>query len=523
MFRKTLLICGIASSLLYLAMNVLVAMQWEDYSSASQTVSELSAIGAPTRSLWAALGALYTVLVTAFGWGVWKSAGRNRAARNVGRLVVAYGALGLVWPLAPMHMRETLAAGGGTLSDTLHLALGAITVLLMLIAMIIGAGAFGKRFRLYSLASLTVLAVFAALTFMDAPRVSQNLPTPWIGVWERINIGVFLLWIVVLAIALWNGRDTVAASGLPSRRAFKTPEGEAAYLTAYAAAMKWWPVPYDEQEIPSRFGRTHVVVSGPKGGPPLVLLHGYWATLTMWSLNIADLSKDHRVYAIDVMGQPGRSVPGEPIRTAAEYMEWFTAVLDGLDLDSITLVGMSYGAWLGFSYALAVPHRVRKLVLLSPAGSLAPLARQFSLRGTLMLVFPTRFMVRWFMRWLGAEGLRRDADLDRLNESIVDLMWLGLRHYRFHPETMRIVPRVFTDEELRAMVVPALVLIGDREVIYDPARAFTRAQRFILGLEGELVPSASHDMTFVQHRFVNARILKFLGDNRQDASPRFAA
>ena len=210
MLRKSLLISGIASSLLYVAMNVVVAMQWEAYSSASQTVSELSAIGAPTRALWATLGVFYTVLVTAFGWGVWTSAGGCRALRNVGRLIVLYGALGLVWPLAPMHLRETLAAGGGTLTDTLHLALGAATVVLMLSAMIIGGGAFGLSFRWYSIASLAVLFVFAALTFRDAPGLSQGLPTPWIGVWERINIGVFLLWVVVLAIALWDVRDTAS-------------------------------------------------------------------------------------------------------------------------------------------------------------------------------------------------------------------------------------------------------------------------------------------------------------------------
>ena len=390
MFRKALLICGIASSVLYVAMNVFVAMQWEGYSSASQTVSELSAIGAPTRSLWAVPGAFYTLLVTAFGWGVWKSAGGNGALRNVGRLVVVYGALGLVWPIAPMHLRETLAAGGGTFSDTLHIALGAITVLLMLAAMSIGAGAFGKHFRLYSVASLAVLMLFAALTFKDAPGISQNLPTPWIGVWERINIGVFLLWVVVLAIALWDDRDTLKGSGLPDRRAFKTLEGEAEYLEAYVAAMKSWPVPYAEREIASRFGRTHVVVSGPVCAPPLVLLHGYWATLTMWSLNVTDLSKYYRVYAIDVMGQPGKSIPDEPIRTASDYVEWLTATLDGLDLDCISLLGMSYGGWLALSYAIAAPARVHKLVLLSPAASLVPLVRQFSLRGALML-FRSKF------------------------------------------------------------------------------------------------------------------------------------
>ncbi len=133
MLRKTLLVCGILSSLLYGAM--IGAIGSEGYSRISQTPSELTAIGAPTRSLWMLLGAVYTVLVTAFGWGVWKSAGRDRALRIVGGLLVAYGSLGLLWPFAPMHQREVLAAGGGTLSDTMHVVLASATVLLMFVAM----------------------------------------------------------------------------------------------------------------------------------------------------------------------------------------------------------------------------------------------------------------------------------------------------------------------------------------------------------------------------------------------------
>ena len=197
MLRRTLLVCGIVSSLLYVAMTVLVAMAWEGYSSASQTISELSAIGAPTRSLWVVPAAFYTLLVTAFGWGVWTSAGRSRALRIVGGLILAYGALGFVWPFAPMHLREALAAGGGTLGDTMHLVLAGVTVALMLFAIAIGAAAFGTRFRFYSIASLVILVAFGALTFLDAPRIAADLPTPWIGVWERINLGVFLLWVVV--------------------------------------------------------------------------------------------------------------------------------------------------------------------------------------------------------------------------------------------------------------------------------------------------------------------------------------
>jgi pimeloyl-ACP methyl ester carboxylesterase len=286
---------------------------------------------------------------------------------------------------------------------------------------------------------------------------------------------------------------------LPS--AFKTPEGEAAFLAAYDAAMKLWPVPYEEMDIPTQFGMTHVVVSGPKDAPPLVLLHGYWATSTMWAPNIADFSQDYRVYAVDVMGQPSKSIPAEAIRDAADYAAWLTATLDALHLDSVCLVGMSFGGWLALNYAVAAPARLQKLVLLSPGGFL-PMVGQFSLRGMLMVFVPTRFTVNSFMRWLGLTATNA--------RPVLELMYRGLKHFRVPPETLRVIPTVFSDRELRAMHVPTLLLIGDHEVIYEPAMALTRARRLIPDFEGDLVPRSSHDMCFRQHRLVDRRILDFL-------------
>lgn len=207
MVRRALLVCGILSSMLYVFMNVFVPMQWDGYSSASQTVSELSAIDAPTRALWMRLGIPYTLLMAAFGWGVWRSAGGNRPLRVTGGLMIAYGLIGLAWP--PMHLRGTEF----TLTDTMHIGFAMVTVLLMLLSMGFGAAALGNRFRVYSIATVTILIAFGALTGIDAPRIAANLPTPWIGVWERINIGVFLLWVVVLASTLLRIRDAAMAGG----------------------------------------------------------------------------------------------------------------------------------------------------------------------------------------------------------------------------------------------------------------------------------------------------------------------
>ena len=194
--ERALLACGILASLLYAAMLVFVPMRWDAYSSASQTVSELSAIGAPTRALWVALARMYTLLAIAFGLGVWAVAGVNRRLRIAGALLVVQAVTGSFWP--PMHLRGTAM----TLTDTLHIVFAMAWLLLMLLAMAFASAALGKRFRVYSITTLAVFVVFGTLSGIDGPRVAANLPTPWVGVWERINIGASLIWVVAFALTL---------------------------------------------------------------------------------------------------------------------------------------------------------------------------------------------------------------------------------------------------------------------------------------------------------------------------------
>jgi pimeloyl-ACP methyl ester carboxylesterase len=238
------------------------------------------------------------------------------------------------------------------------------------------------------------------------------------------------------------------------------------------------------------------------------------ATTTMWSINIAAFSENHRVYAVDVMGQPSKSLPDEPICNTADFVSWLTVTLDALRLDCVPLVGMSFGGWLALNYAVAVPQRVRKLVLLSPGG-LLPMVSQFFVRGLVMVTLPTRLTVHSFFRWLGFT--------DPAYANMLELMYLGLKHFRMPLETARIGPAVVTDEELRTLPVPTLLLIGDHEVISDPTAALERARRLIPDFRGELVAGARHEMCVRQHRIVDARVLDFLDESHRSLSDRVVA
>jgi hypothetical protein len=208
-----LLSCGILSSLLYAITNdLLAALRYRGYSPFSQVVSELTSIGAPTRTPLLAMGLVYDVLLAAFGVGVWRSARGNRALGVTGLLLVGYGAIGPLWLPFPMTARGEIGTTTG-LTDIMHIVMGAVTVLLMFSAIGFGARAFGGRFRAYSLGTLATVLAFGASVFAYVPRIAAGEPTPWVGVLERINIAAWLMWVAVLAVILLRGASGSRTAG----------------------------------------------------------------------------------------------------------------------------------------------------------------------------------------------------------------------------------------------------------------------------------------------------------------------
>src|SRR5215211_5348021 len=204
MVRKILLGCGVVSSVLYIAVDVLGTLRYPGYSYADQEFSELTAAGSPVRPLMIALNGIpYTVLVTAFAVGVWTSVGPKRVARITGAMLLGYAVTGMVTGVFfPMSTREALAAGEGTLRNAMHPVGTAVMSLFLVLAMVFGSTLLGRRFRYYSYATIVTLVVFGVLTSLQAGQMVANQPTPWMGIEERINIYATMLWVAVLAIGL---------------------------------------------------------------------------------------------------------------------------------------------------------------------------------------------------------------------------------------------------------------------------------------------------------------------------------
>jgi hypothetical membrane protein len=195
---NTLLICGIIYPLLYILADLIGSLVYPGYSYIDQTISELSAIGAPTAHYWVAMSFVFNPLLIAFGIGVLKASVKKRLLRILGTLITIWGLIGFVWLFFPMNMRGNI----GSVNDTGHLVMAAITVLLMTAIVAVGSGAFGRYFRIYSIITILLMLSFGAFAGMQAPSVASQLPTPGLGIIERVSVFSPMIWILVLATNL---------------------------------------------------------------------------------------------------------------------------------------------------------------------------------------------------------------------------------------------------------------------------------------------------------------------------------
>ena len=224
----------------------------------------------------------------------------------------------------------------------------------------------------------------------------------------------------------------------------------------------------------------------------------------MWNLP----SQKYRVYAVDVIGEGNKSCPVKPMQSLDDFLLWFTELIDQLQLDSLSQVGNSYGGFTAAYFAMKLPDRVRKLVLIGPAATIHRMPpfyiHRFIPKGINLILpkLPGRERVmRRSVDWMHA-GLPSDP------------LWepLFYREMMFGGLINQVFPRVYTKDEFAQIQAPVLLILGDKEVIYNPQSAIKAAKELIPGLQVELVLDAHHIAALAQPEIVNQRLLQFLAE-----------
>lgn len=260
---------------------------------------------------------------------------------------------------------------------------------------------------------------------------------------------------------------------------YKTEAGGQEILRRYEQVLASWPVPAEHLRVPTREGDTFVLVCGPEDAPPLLLLHGSGSNAAMWMGDITVWARHFRVHAIDMIGEPGLSAASRPPLASPAYALWLDDVLDHLGLGRAAITGTSLGGWLALDYATRRPVRVERLALLCPGG----VGRQKV--GVLVKALLYKPFGQWGMR----RSIKAVAGVDpREMPEVAD--YLGLIFTNFLPRRDRLP--VFSDEALRKLTMPVLVIVGAHDAMLDSQGTAERISRTVPHAVVTVLPDVAH-------------------------------
>ena len=281
---------------------------------------------------------------------------------------------------------------------------------------------------------------------------------------------------------------------------YVNPENKAKIMSIYDKHISQWPVPFEFLNVPTRYGSTHIIASGPKDVPPIVLLHGQGGTATMWLPNILALSRDYRTYAIDTIGDLGKSelddLDNYPKKGQA-YSDWLVDVFNELCINQAFVIGESRGGWIAMNLSIYAPERVKGISLLAPVGISALLG--FILHVMLIMRFrPTDENKETFFRWsLGNDPL--------VYELLAEYVFTNM-----NCRSKYAWPSKFSNEKLKQITAPTLLFVSRSDPTFNKQKDIDRAVKMIPNIQLEVMANISHAMNIENADFVNNRILDFI-------------
>jgi pimeloyl-ACP methyl ester carboxylesterase len=218
---------------------------------------------------------------------------------------------------------------------------------------------------------------------------------------------------------------------MKNRSIFKSTQDRSAVMAWYDTQLNKLPIKAESLMIETFAGKTHLLTVGPQEPPPIVLLHGTNMNAVAMADAMIALAETYRIYALDIIGMPGKSAETRLSHASNDYARWLLEVLDQLKLQQAHVLGFSFGGWIILQLAAHFPTQITKAVLLDSGGF-----TQFTMRGKIMgglaafryMLFPTeKNLERAVIGPFYAPGCDPDPDL-------AELFGLGYLHLAFNKE-----------------------------------------------------------------------------------------
>ncbi len=267
---------------------------------------------------------------------------------------------------------------------------------------------------------------------------------------------------------------------MKAKLAFKSQEGKRAVLKAYESLLEQWPSPNEQFHVNTRYGDTFIIATGEKEAPPLILLHGSAMNSAMWLGDAGEYSRNYRVYAVDIPGEPGKSDEKQLPFEGRAFAEWLYDVCNALSIEKVSLIGLSLGAWLAVKFSVCHPEKVDKLVLFCPAGI-----------GGQRTSFLFKVLAYALLGEAGMDKLYKKVNGNQpLPEAVLEYQKLIGKNFNYRREGIPLFP----DGELRRLTMPVALFVGEKDAMFHSLQTAKRLESILPHANINILPGAGHTL-----------------------------
>ncbi|MEY7848663.1 alpha/beta fold hydrolase [Natrarchaeobius sp. A-rgal3] len=258
---------------------------------------------------------------------------------------------------------------------------------------------------------------------------------------------------------------------------YRSRAGERRIKALYEELLADLETSFERRFVETRFGETHVLITGPETAPPLVVFHGGNVVNPISLAWFLPLAGEFRLYAPDTIGHPGYSAQTRLSPRDESYGRWVRDVLDGFGLECVPMIGASYGGGILLRTAAHSPACIERAGVVVPAGlatgSIPRLLFEIVLPMFAYRLWPSRSRLERAVQPMFTEPA------SALDDRVLEVIGAVFEEVTLE----RSFPKPATAAELSGFDAPTLLAVAEDDVFFPPEAVVPRAHEVLTTLE----------------------------------------
>ena len=280
---------------------------------------------------------------------------------------------------------------------------------------------------------------------------------------------------------------------------YNTEKGKKEILKLYNQKLEELNIDFEYLNLDTFFGKTTIIATGDISNPPILIFHGSNGCAPIALETYSNLSKNFRVYAIDVLAQPNKSAATRLSMKDNSYGQWVIEIINTLNIENVTMAGFSFGGLIILKTLEYDESKIKEVYLSAPAYIVNgnPLKALFKVFIPMKLFIKTK-KIKYVEKFLAELFTDRD-------EFAIQYLSKVFLHFKMDFTPVPIIDA----KKAKSITTPITLFAAKNDILFPGKKMINRANKIFPSLRRDiLLRDSKHVQNKKQNLFIESVIIE---------------